>query len=82
MKLVSAIVRPSKLDDVLEALAVIGVKAVTATEVKGFGRQDGHTEVYRGAEYEVTFASYSLLSRRSAFEPAKEMKPRFRVVVP
>lgn len=55
MKLVSAIVRPSKLDDVLEALSAIGVKAVTATEVKGFGRQNGYTEVYRGAEYEVTF---------------------------
>jgi nitrogen regulatory protein P-II 2 len=55
MKLVSAIIRPSKLDDVLEALSAIGVKGVTATEVKGFGRQDGHTEVYRGAEYEVTF---------------------------
>jgi nitrogen regulatory protein P-II 2 len=55
MKLVSAIVRPSKLDDVLEALSAIGVKSATATEVKGFGRQDGHTEVYRGVEYEVTF---------------------------
>lgn len=55
MKLVGAIVRPSKLDDVLEALSAIGVKGVTATEVKGFGRQDRHTEVYRGAEYEVTF---------------------------
>ncbi|HEV8646704.1 MAG TPA: P-II family nitrogen regulator [Burkholderiales bacterium] len=55
MKLVSAIVRPSKLDDVLDALSAIGVKGVTATEVKGFGRQDGHTEVYRAAEYEVTF---------------------------
>ena len=54
MKLVSAIVRPSKLDDVLEALSAIGVKAVTATEVKGFGRQNGYTELYRGAEYEVT----------------------------
>ena len=55
MKLISAIVRPSKLDDVLDALSAIGVKGVTETEVKGFGRQDGHTEVYRGAEYEVTF---------------------------
>jgi len=55
MKLVSAIVRPSKLDDVLEALSAIGVKGATATEVKGFGRQVGHGEVYRGAEYEVTF---------------------------
>ena len=55
MKLVSAIVRPSKLDDVLEALSAIGVNGATATEVKGFGRQDGHTEVYRGAEYEGTF---------------------------
>jgi nitrogen regulatory protein P-II 2 len=55
MKLVTAIVRPSKLDDVVEALSTIGVTSFTTTEVKGSGRQESHTEVYRGAEYEVTF---------------------------
>ncbi|HEY3113126.1 MAG TPA: P-II family nitrogen regulator [Gemmatimonadaceae bacterium] len=55
MKLVSAIVRPSKLDDVVEALSAIGVTGFTTTEVKGFGRQEWHTEVYQGAEYELTF---------------------------
>ena len=55
MKLVSAVIRPYKLDDVLEALSAIGVRGFTATEVKGFGRQKGHTQFYRGAEYEVTF---------------------------
>jgi nitrogen regulatory protein P-II 2 len=54
MKLVSAVIRPFKLDDVIEALSGIGVKGFTATEVKGFDRQNGRTEVYRGAEYEVT----------------------------
>ena len=54
MKLVTAVIRPSKLDDVVEALSSIGVSGFTATEVKGFGRQEGHTVVYRGAEYEVT----------------------------
>ena len=55
MKLVTAIIKPFKLDDVREALSVIGVAGVTATEVKGFGRQKGHTELYRGAEYVVDF---------------------------
>jgi nitrogen regulatory protein P-II 2 len=55
MKLVSAIIKPFKLDDVREALSAIGVAGITATEVKGFGRQKGHTEVYRGAEYVVDF---------------------------
>ena len=55
MKLVTAIIRPYKLDDVRDALFNIGVPGVTATEVKGFGRQKGHTEVYRGAEYTVDF---------------------------
>ena len=55
MKLVSAIIKPFKLDDVREALSEIGVKGVTDTEVKGFGRQKGHTELYRGAEYVVDF---------------------------
>ncbi|KLD61882.1 P-II family nitrogen regulator, partial [Luteibacter rhizovicinus] len=51
MKLVVAIIKPFKLDDVREALAEVGVQGVTVTEVKGFGRQKGHTELYRGAEY-------------------------------
>jgi nitrogen regulatory protein P-II 2 len=55
MKLVTAIVKPFKLDDVREALSDIGVQGITVTEVKGFGRQKGHTELYRGAEYVVDF---------------------------
>ncbi|WP_150046373.1 MULTISPECIES: P-II family nitrogen regulator [Methylomonas] len=55
MKLITAIIKPFKLDDVREALSDIGVAGVTATEVKGFGRQKGHTELYRGAEYVVDF---------------------------
>ncbi|MGC1953195.1 MAG: P-II family nitrogen regulator [Gammaproteobacteria bacterium] len=55
MKLVTAIVKPFKLDDVREALFEIGVQGMTVTEVKGFGRQKGHTELYRGAEYVVDF---------------------------
>ena len=55
MKLVTAIIKPFKLDDVREALAEAGVAGITATEVKGFGRQKGHTELYRGAEYVVDF---------------------------
>jgi nitrogen regulatory protein P-II 2 len=55
MKLVAAIIKPFKLDDVREALADIGVSGITVIEVKGFGRQKGHTELYRGAEYVVDF---------------------------
>ena len=55
MKLVTAIVKPFKLDDVREALSDIGVQGITVSEVKGFGRQKGHTELYRGAEYVVDF---------------------------
>ncbi len=55
MKLITAIIKPFKLDDVREALSEIGVSGVTVTEVKGFGRQKGHTELYRGAEYVVDF---------------------------
>ncbi|WP_333607492.1 P-II family nitrogen regulator [Arsukibacterium sp.] len=55
MKLVCAIIKPFKLDDVREAIADIGVEGLTVTEVKGFGRQKGHTELYRGAEYQVDF---------------------------
>ena len=55
MKLISAVVKPFKLDDVREAIGEIGVHGITVTEVKGFGRQRGHTELYRGAEYVVDF---------------------------
>ena len=55
MKLVTAIIKPFKLDEVREALSAIGVQGMTVTEVKGFGRQKGHTELYRGAEYVVDF---------------------------
>ena len=55
MKMVTAVIKPFKLDDVREALSDIGVQGITVTEVKGFGRQKGHTELYRGAEYVVDF---------------------------
>ncbi|MEE8387465.1 MAG: P-II family nitrogen regulator, partial [Acidiferrobacterales bacterium] len=55
MKIVTAIIKPFKLDDVRDALAEVGVQGITVTEVKGFGRQKGHTELYRGAEYVVDF---------------------------
>ncbi|MBK7002341.1 MAG: P-II family nitrogen regulator [Rhodoferax sp.] len=55
MKLITAIIKPFKLDEVREALSSIGVQGITVTEVKGFGRQKGHTELYRGAEYVVDF---------------------------
>ena len=55
MKLITAIIKPFKLDEVREALSALGVQGMTVTEVKGYGRQKGHTEVYRGAEYAVSF---------------------------
>ena len=55
MKLVMAIIKPFKLDEVREALTSLGIQGLTVGEVKGFGRQKGHTEIYRGAEYEITF---------------------------
>ena len=55
MKLVTAIIKPFKLDEVRESLSTIGVQGITVTEVKGFGRQKGHTEIYRGSEYTVDF---------------------------
>ena len=55
MKLITAVIKPFKLDDAREALAEVGVQGITVTEVKGFGRQKGHTELYRGAEYVVDF---------------------------
>ena len=57
MKKIEAIIKPAKLDDVKDGLTAIGVQGMTVTEVKGFGRQKGHTERYRGAEYEVLFLS-------------------------
>ena len=57
MKMITAIIKPFKLDDVRDALAEVGVTGITVTEVKGFGRQKGHTELYRGAEYVVDFLS-------------------------
>ena len=56
MKFVTAIIKPFKLDEVREALSEIGVQGITVTEVKGFGRQKGHTELYRGAEYVIEFS--------------------------
>ena len=55
MKLITAIIKPFKLDDVREQLSTLGVQGMTVTEVKGYGRQKGHTEIYRGAEYAVSF---------------------------
>lgn len=55
MKMIMAIIKPAKLDAVREALTAMGIEGMTATEVKGFGRQKGHTEIYRGAEYEIHF---------------------------
>jgi len=55
MKIVMAIIKPFKLDEVRDALTAVGVQGLTVTEVKGYGRQKGHTEIYRGAEYEVSF---------------------------
>lgn len=55
MKLITAVIKPFKLDDVREAMSAVGVQGITVTEVKGFGRQKGHTELYRGAEYVVDF---------------------------
>lgn len=61
MKMVSAIIKPFKLDDVREALSEIGIQGLTVSDVRGFGRQKGHTEVYRGAEYQVDFLPKLLL---------------------
>ena len=61
MKLVQAVIKPFKLDDVRDALAKVGIEGLTVTEAKGFGRQKGHTEVYRGAEYEVDLLPKTLL---------------------
>ena len=75
MKLLTAIIKPFKLDDVRDALAEVGVQGLTVTEVKGFGRQKGHTELYRGAEYVVDFlpkVKIELAIDESRVEPAIE----------
>ena len=73
MKLVTAIIKPFKLDDAREALSDIGVQGLTVTEVKGFGRQKGHTELYRGAEYVVDFLPKSKLEVAVADEKVDEV---------
>ena len=75
MKMINAIIKPFKLDDVREALSEIGVQGITVTEVKGFGRQKGHTELYRGAEYVVDFLpklKVEVLVKDSALEQTIE----------
>ena len=75
MKMVTAIIKPFKLDEVREALSAVGVQGITVTEVKGFGRQKGHTELYRGAEYVVDFLpkiKIELVIADSAVEQAIE----------
>ena len=72
MKLITAIIKPFKLDDVREAIAQLGVEGLTVTEVKGFGRQKGHTELYRGAEYQVDFlpkVKLEIATRADSVEP-------------
>ncbi|MBP0604541.1 MULTISPECIES: P-II family nitrogen regulator [Aeromonas] len=72
MKLITAIIKPFKLDDVREAIAQLGVEGLTVTEVKGFGRQKGHTELYRGAEYQVDFlpkVKLEIATRADGVEP-------------
>ena len=73
MKFVTAIIKPFKLDEVREALSAIGVQGVTVTEVKGFGRQKGHTELYRGAEYVVDFLPKSKLEVAVADDKVDEV---------
>jgi nitrogen regulatory protein P-II 2 len=73
MKLVTAIIKPFKLDDAREALSDIGVQGLTVTEVKGFGRQKGHTELYRGAEYVVDFLPKSKLEVAVADDKVDEV---------
>ena len=75
MKLITAIIKPFKLDDVREALSEMGVSGITMTEVKGFGRQKGHTEIYRGSEYTVDFlpkVKIEMIVSDSQVEPAIE----------
>ena len=78
MKLVTAIVKPFKLDDVKDALKAIGVTGMTVTEVRGFGRQGGHTETYRGAEYKIDFVPKVELDRRRRRRPGRRRGRRDR----
>jgi len=68
MKMITAVIKPFKLDDVREALSEVGVQGITATEVKGFGRQKGHTELYRGADYVSTFCPKFALKLQSMIQ--------------
>ena len=72
MKLITAIVKPFKLDDVREALSAMGIQGLTVTKVKGFGRQKGHTELYRGAEYVVDFLPVELSVIIDARRPERQ----------
>jgi len=73
MKMITAIIKPFKLDDVRQAVADIGIQGITVTEVKGFGRQRGHTELYRGAEYVVDFLPKSKIELAVADELADQV---------
>ncbi len=73
MKLITAIIKPFKLDDVRQAVADIGIQGITVTEVKGFGRQRGHTELYRGAEYVVDFLPKTKLEMAVADDVAEQV---------
>ena len=73
MKMITAIIKPFKLDDVRQAVADIGIQGITVTEVKGFGRQRGHTELYRGAEYVVDFLPKAKLELAVADELADQV---------
>ena len=75
MKLITAIIRPFKLDDVKDALATIGVMGMTVSEVKGFGRQKGHTEIYRGAEYAIDFIPKTKIEVAGQFVRQKASGP-------
>ena len=80
MKLITAIIKPFKLDEVREALSAIGVQGITVTEVKGFGRQKGHTELYRGAEYVVDFLPKTKIE--AAVDDAIEALGKLEVALP
>ncbi|MCO4812022.1 MAG: P-II family nitrogen regulator [Gammaproteobacteria bacterium] len=73
MKMITAIIKPFKLDDVREAVADIGIQGITVTEVKGFGRQRGHTELYRGAEYVVDFLPKAKIELAVADDVAEQV---------
>ena len=73
MKMITAIIKPFKLDDVRQAVADIGIQGITVTEVKGFGRQRGHTELYRGAEYVVDFLPKAKIELAVADEVAEQV---------